>query len=129
MHINSPEDMFAYGKVCTEKHSNVLLYGDLWAGKTTFTKGFAAGLGIDYEQVHSPTYTYIHVYEDKLIHADLYRISDAQELVDKAILHEILQYPYAIIERPEIIEKMLNLHERTKIQILIDTPTTRIVGQ
>ena len=56
---NSAEETFALGKQCGEKAAAgqvYCLYGDLGVGKTVFTKGFAAGLGIK-EPVSSPTFT------------------------------------------------------------------------
>jgi len=55
----------------------LLLAGDLGAGKTTFVKGLAAGLGIDPGDVSSPTFTLLHEYRGgrlTLYHADLYRL-------------------------------------------------------
>jgi tRNA threonylcarbamoyladenosine biosynthesis protein TsaE len=55
----------------------LLLSGDLGAGKTTFVKGLAAGLGIDPNEVSSPTFTLLHEYRGgrlTLYHADLYRL-------------------------------------------------------
>ena len=56
----------------------VLLSGDLGAGKTTFVKGLAKGLGIT-EEVTSPTYAYLNVYGDKLYHYDCYRLSSGED--------------------------------------------------
>ncbi len=55
----------------------VLLRGELGAGKTTFAKGLAAGMGIE-DRVVSPTFALEQRYHDaKLIHIDLYRLSQA----------------------------------------------------
>jgi tRNA threonylcarbamoyladenosine biosynthesis protein TsaE len=61
------------------------LIGDLGSGKTVFTKGLAAGLGVPSNyRVTSPTYTLINEYPGKLplYHADLYRIDSTDELED-----------------------------------------------
>jgi len=55
----------------------LLLAGDLGAGKTTFVRGLAEGLGIDPGDVSSPTFTLLHEYRGgrlTLYHADLYRL-------------------------------------------------------
>ncbi|MDR1473894.1 MAG: tRNA (adenosine(37)-N6)-threonylcarbamoyltransferase complex ATPase subunit type 1 TsaE [Lactobacillales bacterium] len=61
----------------------LILTGDLGAGKTTFTKGIAQGLGIK-QMIKSPTYTIMREYRDgriPLFHMDLYRVEmDADEL-------------------------------------------------
>ncbi|HJW09925.1 MAG TPA: tRNA (adenosine(37)-N6)-threonylcarbamoyltransferase complex ATPase subunit type 1 TsaE [Holophagaceae bacterium] len=53
-----------------------LLRGELGAGKTTWTRGFVAGLQGDPEQVASPTYAVLHRYATpggRVFHLDLYR--------------------------------------------------------
>jgi tRNA threonylcarbamoyladenosine biosynthesis protein TsaE len=65
--------------------SVVLLYGDLGAGKTAFVKGLAAGLGIDPDEVNSPTFVLIQEYRGgrlPLFHADLYRLDNRREIED-----------------------------------------------
>src|SRR5215471_14864621 len=57
--------------------AHILLYGDLGAGKTLFTKGLAAGFGVnDVDEVSSPTFTLINQYSGRIriYHIDLYRI-------------------------------------------------------
>lgn len=60
--------------------SNILLEGELGAGKTTLVQGIASGLGIS-ESVVSPTFTLINEYTDgriPLYHLDLYRLEPSQ---------------------------------------------------
>ncbi len=62
----------------------VVLTGDLGAGKTQFSKGFAAGLGVD-DEVTSPTFTIMVEYvgdELPLLHFDLYRLESVEALED-----------------------------------------------
>lgn len=63
--------------------SVVAMYGDLGAGKTAFVRGMSRGLGLDVT-VSSPTFTIVNEYpgERELIHFDMYRLSDADELFD-----------------------------------------------
>ncbi|EMF0534225.1 tRNA (adenosine(37)-N6)-threonylcarbamoyltransferase complex ATPase subunit type 1 TsaE [Enterococcus hirae] len=56
---------------------NLVLTGDLGAGKTTLTKGIARGLGIE-QMIKSPTYTIIREYDQgrlPLYHMDIYRVA------------------------------------------------------
>ena len=79
--INSTEEMIEFGKEIGSnlKGGSVLeLIGDVGAGKTTFTKGLALGLGV-LETVQSPTFTISRVYEGDnltLSHYDFYRLND-----------------------------------------------------
>ncbi|MBT2217794.1 tRNA (adenosine(37)-N6)-threonylcarbamoyltransferase complex ATPase subunit type 1 TsaE [Virgibacillus dakarensis] len=58
----------------------ITLEGDLGAGKTTFTKGVARGLGVK-RNVNSPTFTIIKEYQGELplYHMDVYRLEDSDE--------------------------------------------------
>jgi len=61
----------------------IALYGDLGTGKTAFTRGLAAGLGISM-CVSSPTFTIVNEYpgEIPLFHFDMYRLENENELFD-----------------------------------------------
>ena len=69
--------------------SVIYLKGDLGSGKTTFAKGFLNGMG-SLENVRSPTYTLIEIYNTKIYdvyHIDLYRIDTRKEIIELE-LHE-----------------------------------------
>ncbi len=62
---NSAEDTFAFGQKLGREAvpgEIICLDGDLGVGKTVFTQGFAAGLGID-DYVNSPTFNIVKEYE------------------------------------------------------------------
>lgn len=77
----------------------IALTGELGSGKTAFTQGLARGLGVDERQyVTSPSYTLVNQYQGReltLYHIDLYRLFDADELLDLGI-EEILTRPAVV---------------------------------
>ena len=82
----SPEDTRAIGAAIaavTRPRDLVLLAGDLGAGKTVFTQGFGAALGVQ-EPITSPTFTLVRTYPGRvpLVHADVYRLERVQEVID-----------------------------------------------
>ncbi len=89
----------------------VALYGDLGAGKTVFSRGFARGLGIQ-EPVSSPTYTIIQEYPLPdgrwFYHLDLYRISNSAS----ALAFGVEEYiegrdSWSLVEWPERIADIM----------------------
>jgi len=77
----SPAETFKIGETIGRKlkgNELILLNGDLGAGKTLLTKGIASAIGIDPEEVVSPSFTLINEFKGKkgfrLLHADLYRL-------------------------------------------------------
>jgi tRNA threonylcarbamoyladenosine biosynthesis protein TsaE len=82
----------------------VLLVGDLGVGKTVFTQGFAAALGVE-GPVTSPTFALVRHYrcgEDSpvrtLIHADVYRTGSLAEVVDLALAELVEEDAVALVE-------------------------------
>lgn len=89
----------------------IALNGDLGAGKTTFVKGFAKGLGIK-ETVVSPTFTLIQSYPlhptpYTLHHIDPYRLDDSKTIISD--VKELLKEKDAIIviEWADIVKEIL----------------------
>jgi tRNA threonylcarbamoyladenosine biosynthesis protein TsaE len=64
----------------------LLLAGDLGAGKTAFTQGFGAALGVD-DLITSPTFTLVNTYEGRLElnHLDVYRLEALSEVFDLGV--------------------------------------------
>ncbi len=81
---NEPQQTLDFAKRLAEMLQPgdvIALEGDLGAGKTTFTKGLAEGLGIK-RTVNSPTFTIIKEYQGTrmpLYHMDVYRVEDSFE--------------------------------------------------
>lgn len=85
------------------------LSGDLGVGKTVFTKGFAAGLGIT-EPVSSPTFTIVQIYEEgrlPLYHFDVYRIEDIEEMEEIGYEDCFYGEGVCLIEWAELIKEVL----------------------
>lgn len=90
----------------------ICLNGDLGVGKTVFTQGFAAGLGIT-EPVNSPTFTIVQQYEDgrlPLYHFDVYRIGDISEMDEIGYEDCFYGQGVILIEWSELIREILPEH-------------------
>ena len=114
---NSPEETFALGRQIGEQAKPGEVYtliGDLGVGKTVFTQGLAAGLGIT-EAVNSPTFTIVQVYEDGRIpfyHFDVYRIGDVEEMDEVGYEDYVYGEGVSLIEWANLIEEILPEHYR-----------------
>ncbi len=121
---NSPQETFEVAKKLAGEAKAGDIYalsGDLGAGKTLFTQGFAKGLGID-EIVNSPTFTILQIYESgvmPLFHFDVYRIADIDEMDEIGYEEYFYSDGVCIIEWASMIEELLPLHY-TKINISRD---------
>ncbi len=84
--------------------------GDLGAGKTTFTRGLAIGMGLD-DDVSSPTFSIVNEYHKNgclsLYHFDMYRILDSFALESTGFFDYISDTSVIAIEWSENIESVL----------------------
>jgi tRNA threonylcarbamoyladenosine biosynthesis protein TsaE len=129
MHMQIPNSLTTASSAATKKFASILakeiartpsdrarviaLSGNLGAGKTTFTQGFAKALGIA-RPVQSPTFVVMKIYEleekylKHLVHIDAYRIETSQEL-DHLGFRELLKDKDAVIliEWADRVKKIL----------------------
>lgn len=129
VNIESAEAMKALGERLGLRLSGgecLELIGDVGAGKTTFTKGVAAGLAIS-EVVQSPTFTINRTYEARdglrLIHYDFYRLDDPGIMADE--LAESVQDPLnvTVIEWGDIVASILPTDH---VRIYISSPSETV---
>ena len=108
----SPEETYELGrKIGLQARPGQVytLTGDLGVGKTVFTQGVAAGLGIT-EPVSSPTFTIVQVYEEGRLpfyHFDVYRIGDIEEMEEIGYDDYFFGKGICLIEWAELIEEIL----------------------
>ena len=113
----SPEETFALGKKIGEMARPGEIYtltGDLGVGKTVFTQGVAAGLGIT-EPVSSPTFTIIQEYDSGRLpfyHFDVYRIGDIEEMDEIGYDDYFFGQGICLIEWANLIEEILPENRR-----------------
>ena len=119
---NSAEETFALGRQIGQQAKAGEVYtliGELGVGKTVFTQGVAAGLGIG-ETVNSPTFTIMQVYEEGRLpfyHFDVYRIGDVEEMDDIGYEDYFYGDGVCLIEWANLIEEILpSAHKRIIIE-------------
>jgi tRNA threonylcarbamoyladenosine biosynthesis protein TsaE len=119
----------AKGFASTLKAGDVLLVsGDLGAGKTTFVRGVAEGLGVDPDEVSSPTFTLVHEYRGgrlDLYHADLYRL-DRAAAADLGLEEMGVQGGVLAVEWPERLTHGISASIGVDIQ-WVDDSSRRII--
>ena len=117
----SPEETYALGEKIGKAAQPGQIYtltGDLGVGKTVFTQGVAAGLGIT-EPVSSPTFTIVQVYEEGRLpfyHFDVYRIGDIEEMDEVGFEEYVMGDGVSLIEWANLIEEILP-ENRTEVII------------
>ncbi len=114
IHISSEDDMLNLGKKIGSACSGgefIELIGDVGAGKTTFTKGLALGMGIK-EEIQSPTFTISRIYDSDdndltLMHYDFYRLSDAGIMYSELNESASKKSAVVVVEWSDIVSDVL----------------------
>ncbi|HZJ43869.1 MAG TPA: tRNA (adenosine(37)-N6)-threonylcarbamoyltransferase complex ATPase subunit type 1 TsaE [Pyrinomonadaceae bacterium] len=99
---HSPEETFNFGHQLGSRLKGgeiLLLSGPLGAGKTIFVKGIASALGIDEEDVTSPSFTLVNPYTGRLrlYHLDLYRLDEGASAAHAVDLEDLLADEESVI--------------------------------
>ena len=132
MKIASEQEMLEFGKQFAKKLTNspaiIELIGDVGAGKTTFVRGLAEGLGIT-EPITSPSFTISKTYAcpsgQNLVHYDFYRLSDPGIMQDD-LKDSIDSNDFVIVEWGNSVQNILP-KERIKIKIDYNEDNSREV--
>jgi tRNA threonylcarbamoyladenosine biosynthesis protein TsaE len=96
-------ETFALGREFGESLAGgevILLDGPLGAGKTVFVKGLAAGLGVEADEVTSPSFTLVNRHDEgrlPLFHLDLYRLDEGPAAAHAVALDELLSDEQAVV--------------------------------
>lgn len=110
-HTKSPAETHEIAKAFASSLKGgevIALKGDIGVGKTVFTKGLAAGLGIT-ANVTSPTFNIVKQYSGRLplYHFDVYRITDPDEMLEIGFEEYLYSGAVVVIEWPELISDLI----------------------
>lgn len=105
----------------------VVLQGGLGSGKTLFTGGLAAGLGVE-EQVVSPSFVLVRLYRSgfmPLVHVDVYRLGSMNEFEDLDVF-EMARGGVLVIEWGHAIEPVLP-EDHLRVEFAVEEDDTRVI--
>lgn len=123
----SPRETYELGEKLGAKARPGAVYtliGDLGVGKTVFTQGVAAGLGVA-EHVNSPTFTIVQIYESGRLpfyHFDVYRIGDVSEMDEIGYEDYFYGEGVCLIEWADLVDEILPEHYT---RVVIEKDLTR----
>lgn len=114
-----------------EGYSLVAFYAPMGAGKTTFTKAICQELGVEADDISSPTFAIVNEYltasDDTIYHFDFYRITKNEEALDIGLYDYLDSGNLCLMEWPENIEDLLP-EETLKVHISILDDGTRVLN-
>jgi len=130
----SPQETARVGEILgthTDPGRLLALWGEMGAGKTCLVQGVARGMGVPEDcLVTSPTFTLINEYPSTrgiaLYHFDLYRLGDAEDLLDLGYEEYWYSDGISAVEWPEIAAPVLP-DNRIDIYLVIDDDSTRSI--
>ncbi len=129
---SSPEQTWRIGEMLGARlgpGDTVCLYGDLGAGKTSFSYGIALGLEVEKQYITSPTFTFVNEYQGRVpfYHIDLYRLKDAAELENIGFEEYVDSDGVTVIEWAERAEEALP-DERLSVYLNFINENSREIG-
>lgn len=107
----------------------ILLFGSLGAGKTVLAKGIACGLGINKDEVVSPTFVLLRLHQGKksLQHFDFYRLNDPENIFALGLEEYLCSDAVTLIEWPQRL-KFLLPKEFLKIKLFVKAKNKRLLN-
>ena len=104
-----------------KENKKILFYGEMGSGKTTMIKELVKLLG-SRNEVSSPTFALINLYElntdEDIVHFDLYRLKDEQELFSIGAIDYIESNNICLIEWPQLVEPFIEAGLKIEIEKL-----------
>jgi tRNA threonylcarbamoyladenosine biosynthesis protein TsaE len=127
---NGEDDTVRLGKVLAdalEPGIVVALVGDLGAGKTRLVQAIAAAMGVEREEVNSPTFVLIQEYDGRLpiYHFDAFRLHDTDEFLELGADEMMDSHAVCLIEWADRVADALP-RDLLRIEIAIVGPTVRV---
>lgn len=129
--LRSIDDAAAEFLKQTAGHKLIALYGQMGAGKTTFTTALCRVLGVREDAVSSPTFAIVNEYRsasgESIFHFDFYRITKIAEALDIGFYDYVDSGCLCIMEWPENVEEILP-EETLRINISVAPDETRTLS-
>ena len=111
-------------------HRLIAFYGEMGAGKTTFTTAVCRALGVRDDAVSSPTFSIVNEYRaadgSPVFHFDFYRIKEAAEALDIGLYDYLDSGELCLMEWPGNIEALLP-DETLRVNIEVRSDGSRIL--